>query len=63
MTTANHWKLFRRNPIICHRLSANLLFLARSDAGKEQLNFEDVELKELITGLSANMKPWRRTKG
>jgi heavy metal sensor kinase len=33
-----------------------LLFLARSDAGKEQLNFEDVELKELVTVLSANIE-------
>ena len=35
---------------------SKLLFLARSDAGKEQLNFEGVELKELITGLSANIE-------
>jgi heavy metal sensor kinase len=33
-----------------------LLFLARSDAGKEQLNFEDVDLKDLIIGLSANVE-------
>ena len=40
-----------------------LLFLARSDAGKEQLNFEDVELKELITGLSANIEALAQDKG
>jgi len=40
-----------------------LLFLARSDAGKEQLNFEDVELKELITGLSANVEALAQDKG
>jgi signal transduction histidine kinase len=33
-----------------------LLFLARSDAGKEQLNFEDVDLKDLVTGLSTNVE-------
>ena len=40
-----------------------LLFLARSDAGKEQLNFEDIELKELITGLSANIEALAQDKG
>jgi heavy metal sensor kinase len=40
-----------------------LLFLARSDAGKEQLNFEGVELKELITGLSANIEALAQDKG
>jgi signal transduction histidine kinase len=40
-----------------------LLFLARSDAGKEQLNFEDVDLKELITGLSANIETLAIDKG
>ena len=40
-----------------------LLFLARSDAGKEQLNFEDVDLKELIIGLSTNMEALATDKG
>ena len=40
-----------------------LLFLARSDAGKEQLNFEDVELKELISQLSANIEALAADKG
>jgi signal transduction histidine kinase len=40
-----------------------LLFLARSDAGKEQLNFEDVDLKELITGLSTNIETLAIDKG
>jgi len=40
-----------------------LLFLARSDAGKEQLNFEDVELKELITQLSTNVEALAADKG
>jgi heavy metal sensor kinase len=40
-----------------------LLFLARSDAGKEQLSFEDVDIKELITGLSANIEALAQDKG
>ena len=40
-----------------------LLFLARSDAGKEQLNFEDVDLKDLITGLSTNVEALAMDKG
>ena len=40
-----------------------LLFLARSDAGKEQLNFADVELKELITQLSTNVEALAADKG
>jgi heavy metal sensor kinase len=40
-----------------------LLFLARSDAGKEQLNFEDVDLKELLTGLSTNIEALAQDKG
>jgi len=40
-----------------------LLFLARSDAGKEQLNFEDVDLKELIIGLAANIEAFAQDKG
>ena len=40
-----------------------LLFLARSDAGKEQLNFEDVDLKDLITALSANVEALATDKG
>jgi heavy metal sensor kinase len=40
-----------------------LLFLARSDAGKEQLNFEDVELRELVTTLSTNIEALAADKG
>jgi heavy metal sensor kinase len=40
-----------------------LLFLARSDAGKEQLTFEDVDLKDLITGLSSNVEALAADKG
>ena len=40
-----------------------LLFLARSDYGKEQLHFEIVKLKELITGLSANIEALAQDKG
>jgi heavy metal sensor kinase len=40
-----------------------LLFLARSDAGKEQLNFEDVDLKELVTQLSTNIEALAQDKG
>ncbi len=40
-----------------------LLFLARSDAGKEPLNFEDVDLKELLIGLSTNIEALASDKG
>ena len=40
-----------------------LLFLARSDAGKEQLNFEDVDLKEVITRLAANIEVLAQDRG
>ena len=40
-----------------------LLFPARSDAGKEQLNFENIDLKELITGLAANIEALAQDKG
>jgi signal transduction histidine kinase len=40
-----------------------LLFLARSDAGKEQLNFENVDLKDLIVELSANIEALAQDKG
>ena len=40
-----------------------LLFLARSDAGKEQLNFEDVDLKDLISQLSTNVEVLALDKG
>ena len=40
-----------------------LLFLARSDAGKEQLNFEDVDIKELLIGLSTNIEALAQDKG
>ena len=33
-----------------------LLFLARSDVGKETINFEDVDLKELISTLSSSVE-------
>jgi heavy metal sensor kinase len=40
-----------------------LLFLARSDAGKEPLHFEHVNLKEIISGLSANVEALAVDKG
>ncbi len=47
------------------RMSAiigKLLFLARSDAGKEPLNFEEVNLKEFITKLSSGLEALAREK-
>jgi heavy metal sensor kinase len=41
----------------------SLLFLARSDAGKEQLNLEAVNLKELLTDLAAEIGPLCQEKG
>jgi heavy metal sensor kinase len=41
------------------RMSAvidKLLFLARSDAGKEQLDFEEVDLKEVLSNLSPDVE-------
>jgi len=40
-----------------------LLFLARSDAGKEQLTFENVDLKDLIVELSTNIEALAQDKG
>ena len=40
-----------------------LLFLARSDAGKEQLTFEDVDIKNLIVELSTNIEALAQDKG
>jgi heavy metal sensor kinase len=40
-----------------------LLFLARSDAGKEQLNFENVDIKNLIVELSTNIEALAQDKG
>lgn len=40
-----------------------LLFLARSDAGKEPLNLEAVNLKELLAELSADVEALAREKG
>ncbi len=40
-----------------------LLFLARSDAGKEPLNLEEVNLKQLLTELSLNGEVHYREKG
>jgi heavy metal sensor kinase len=40
-----------------------LLFLARSDAGREPLNFEEVNLKELFTKLSADIETLAGDKG
>jgi len=40
-----------------------LLFLARSDAGKEPLNFQDVNIKELLVELSSDVEILTRDKG
>jgi heavy metal sensor kinase len=40
-----------------------LLFLARSDAGKEQLTFENVDIKNLIVELSTNIEALAQDKG
>jgi heavy metal sensor kinase len=40
-----------------------LLFLARSDAGKEPLNYQDVNLKDLIIKLSEDMDILAKDKG
>ncbi|MDD5289359.1 MAG: ATP-binding protein [Dehalococcoidales bacterium] len=42
---------------------SKLLFLARSDAGKEPVNFEDVDLKELISTLSSSVEAIASDKG
>jgi signal transduction histidine kinase len=39
-----------------------LLFLARSDAGKEQLTFENVDIKNLIVELSTNIEALAQDK-
>ena len=63
LTTGNPWKPSPRNRTYMSSVIGKLLFLARSDAGKEQLNFEGVDLKELITGLSANIEALAQDKG
>jgi heavy metal sensor kinase len=40
-----------------------LLFLARSDAGKEPLNFQDVDLRELLAEVSSDAEALAREKG
>ncbi len=40
-----------------------LLYLARIDAGKEQVNFERINLKELFTELSSDIEVLAREKG
>lgn len=40
-----------------------MLFLARSDAGKEPLNIEDVNVKELLVQLSSDIEVLARDKG
>lgn len=40
-----------------------LLFLARSDAGKEPLHFEDIDLKDLIISLSSSVEALAQDKG
>jgi len=48
------------------RMSAmidKLLFLARSDAGREQLDFEEVNLKEVLVGLSPDAEVLCEEKG
>ncbi len=44
-------------------LVGKLLFLARSDAGKETLNLEDVNLKHLLSELSQDVEVLARDKG
>jgi heavy metal sensor kinase len=40
-----------------------LLFLARGDAGKEPMDFKDVNLRELIEGLASDVEVLAREKG
>ncbi len=40
-----------------------LLYLARIDAGKDQMNFERINLKELLTDLSSDIEVLAREKG
>jgi len=40
-----------------------LLYLARTDAGKDQVNFERINLKELLTELSSDVEVLAREKG
>ncbi|MFH1382336.1 MAG: ATP-binding protein [Chloroflexota bacterium] len=40
-----------------------LLFLARSDTGKEPLNLEEINLKEVLTGLASDVEALARDKG
>ncbi len=44
-------------------LISKLLFLARSDSGKETLNLEPVSLKAVMAGLSRDMEVMARDKG
>jgi len=41
----------------------NLLYLARIDAGKDQVNFERINLKELLAELSSDIEVLAREKG
>ncbi len=42
---------------------SKLLYLARIDAGKDQVNFERINLKELLTELSSDIEVLAREKG
>jgi len=41
----------------------NLLYLARIDAGKDQVNFENINLRELLAELSSDIEVLAREKG
>jgi heavy metal sensor kinase len=56
-------ELISREVDYMSEIIGKLLFLARSDAGKEPLKIEDVNLFELITQLGADMDVLAREKG
>jgi heavy metal sensor kinase len=56
-------KLISREVAHMSTLVDKLLFLARSDIGKEQLNLEAVNLKELIADLALEIDPLCQEKG
>jgi heavy metal sensor kinase len=56
-------ELVSRDAAYMSALIDRLLFMARSDAGKEQLNLEAVNLKELLTDLASEIGPLYQEKG
>jgi heavy metal sensor kinase len=56
-------ELISQEVVYMSELLGKLLFLARSDAGKEPLKFEDVSLGDLVSQLGMDMEVLAREKG